>query len=88
VAGCCGWRVFVYAVAGIRCKIATNRGGSGAACCLCAGIGVVASGKICAAAVAHHDLGDWTRAGKVGIAQTVLCSRREKEALGRWLLAR
>jgi len=87
VAGCCGWRVFVDAVSGVWRKVATDRGGYGAACCLCARVGVVSSWKICAAAVAHHDLRDWARASKVGIAQSVLCSRREEETLWRWLLA-
>ena len=56
VARRCGRRVFVYAVSGIRGKIASDRGGSCAACCLCAGIGIVPSWKICAAAIAHHNL--------------------------------
>jgi len=87
VARCCGWRVFVHAVSCVRCKIAADRCGSGTTCGLCAGIGIVSSWKICAAAVAHHDLRDWARASKVGIAQSVLCSRREEETLWRWLLA-
>jgi len=87
VAGCCRWRVLVCAVTGVRRKVATDSCGSRTASCLRSRVGIVPSWKICAAAVAHHDLRDWTRASKVGIAHAVVCSRREEESLRRWLLA-